>query len=791
MINFENIQCPPSGPTTARCVLVGEAPGEEEVVQRLPFVGASGQLLWKIMKELEMTRDKFYVTNVAKNHPPGNKLEKLDIPAFDQYWLSILQAELREVKPNVVVALGGTALNALCNYDENFQLIRKGKKQWLSVSKWRGSILPCTLVPGLKVLVTLHPASIIRQWGWRTLLMTDLARIEYQQEFPEIRQKSRTIYAFPSYNDAVDYMESVTDIYATDVEIRNNDLACFAIAPRPDEAMCIPIMKGKLENYWTPEEELGIFKRFAKLLQKEIPSIGQNYVFDLFWYFVYGCRPYMEIVYDTMLMQNLLAPEMDKDLATLCSIYTDHPYYKDDGKIWLANARISDEQFYKYNATDAIITRECCFSMLDDLRETKLYDFYHQRSMPLIKCVMKPMLKGLRVDLKRQYEVYTQYKEEISALTAKFRQLVGKPDFNPNSQQQLKHYLYTEQGVKEQRNKKTKKLTVDEATLEMFAAMYAAPELEVLLDIRGKTKTASTFINPNRNDSDGRSRCSYNIPGTDSGRMSSSKGPLGSGGNLQNITHGLCRSIYIPDDQMVWLECDQSQAEVRIVAHLAPEPRLIDLFNKGLDVHKFNAGIAFEIPYDQVTKPKRYVAKHLVHAADYDVQPKTFAMTMNKKCRDENIPLHMTIQQAEVALGKYHNHFTMIKLDPKSWHHTTQLRLLENNFTLVNILGRPHTFLDHYGPEMFRKAYNWQAQSVVADIENIGWIRFHERYPQWDVMMQIHDALIVQCRLFEVDRVKEALRECFDIQLEANGIKFKIPVEFKIATERWSIMKDA
>jgi DNA polymerase I-like protein with 3'-5' exonuclease and polymerase domains len=92
---------------------------------------------------------------------------------------------------------------------------------------------------------------------------------------------------------------------------------------------------------------------------------------------------------------------------------------------------------------------------------------------------------------------------------------------------------------------------------------------------------------------------------------------------------------------------------------------------------------------------------------------------------------------------------------------------------------------------MFRKAYNWQAQSTVADVINIAWVRFNERYPQYAVMMQIHDALMVQCRMNEVDRVKEALIECFDIELEANGYKFKIPVEFKLGRERWSEMKDA
>jgi uracil-DNA glycosylase family 4 len=784
-----NLEVPPSGSLLSKIALVGEAPGAEDVVNDPPmlFVGHSGQLLWRALAEEDFTRDAFYVTSVVKTRPPDNKIELSEIKAFDPHWLSQLAKELRDLQPNLVVALGITALNALCNYTEDYERI---KNKELSIMSWRGSVLPSTLVPGLKVLATLAPATVIKQWSWLPLFTTDLTKIRAEAEYREIRRRSRTIHLFPSYKQALDYMGDVTTPYATDVEIRNGELACFSVAPSDDEVMSIPIVNGDLTPYWSEHEELGIWKGLATLLAKPIPSIGQNYVFDLFWYHIYGCKPWLDVTYDTMLMQNLIQPEMDKDLATLCSLYTDHPFYKDEGKVWVANSRIPDEQFFRYNGTDSIITRECWTQMCNDLKEMKLWDFYHNISMKLIPCVLKPMLRGLRVDLKHQLTVYDQYQTDIVALTARFKEIVGR-DINPNSTKQLKEYLYTPReaggcGLKEQKNKKTKNVTVDEETLELFNSMYVMPELGVLLDIREKSKTASTFIDPKRNDSDGRSRCSYNIPGTDSGRMSSSKGPLGSGGNLQNITHGLCRSIYIPDDGYCWLEADEGQAEARIVAHIAPEPKLIALFQSGKDVHKFNAGIAFEVPYEQVDKPKRFVAKHLVHACDYDVQDKTFAKTMNKKCRDSGIPMHMTPEDARDKIERFHGNFPGIRI----WHKDTQERLRVNT-TLVNLLGRPHTFLDRYGPDMFRKAYNWQAQSVVADVINIAWVSFNERYPQYDVMMQIHDALMIQCRICDVDKVKRALAECFDIELEANGYKFKIPVEFKLTETRWSEMRDA
>ncbi len=787
-MNFEHVQVPPDGPLDARVAIVGEAPGKTEVELKQGFVGGSGKLLWHLLGENKIDRSQCYVTNVVKDRPKGNRIDDAEIPWWDPIWTSMLQAELRQVKPNLVIALGKTALNALCNIDENLNKITNE----MSILSWRGSVIESTLVPGLKVLVTIHPALVLRQFQWRIHLATDLSKAPTELEFSDIRRRQRTLLIQPTRREALDFINDITTPYATDVEIRNNEIACFSLAPSNDESMSIPIMNMDLSPFWPEEDELAIWKAMARRLASPIPSIGQNYVFDLFWYCLYGMKPWMGQIYDTMLLANLIQPELEKDLGTLCSIYTDHPFYKDDGKVWTpAGARIPLEQFLRYNATDSLITREVWTEQCKEIRELGLWDFYHNVSMKLIPCVMKPMLRGLRVDMPRQLEVYDIYRADIEVLSAQFktkvREAIGR-DVSPTSPTQMKEYLYGKPphglGIKEQRKKG--KVTVDEATLELLNGMYVIPGMDEIFEIREKSKISSTFLNPERNDSDGRSRCSYNIPGTDSGRMSSSKGPLGSGGNLQNITHGLCRSIYIPDTGMVWLEADESQAEVRIVAHIAPEPKLQALFLEGKDVHKYNAHVAFGVPYEEVTKPQRFVAKHLVHACDYDVQAKTFAATMNKKCRDSNIDMHMTAAQAQQKIDMFHEGFPNIKV----WHARTQAMLKENP-TLVNLLGRPHTFLGHWNADMWRKAYNWQCQSLVADIMNLAWVRFDERYPQYEVLMQIHDALMIQTRMCDVDKVKAALHECFDIELESFGVKFKIPIEFKLTEERWSKMKDA
>jgi uracil-DNA glycosylase family 4 len=768
----------------SKIVVVTDAPSEAETTL---LSGSSGKLLWEILEGEGIQRKDCYVTSLVKNWISDTEIEA---NCYSQEWLALLREELLAIKPNIVLALGPHVLNALCNYDPNYNWLNAAK---LPLMNWRGSLMESTLVPGLKVLPSIHPTTVLRQWNWRGLLQVDTSKIKYESTFPEIRRSERRFLLFPTFNESIDYLESLDQPYAIDIEGNNSEIACVGFARNASEAMCIPIVTQDLKPCWNEHQELLIWKAIAKQLARPVPIVAQNAIYDLFWLSLYGCKPYLKEIYDTMLMINLRYPEMDKGLDMIGSIYSDMAFWKEDGKIWKGLKKISDADFFTYNLKDCMGTYEGYQGLLLDLDEYKLPNtgslltFYRKITMKLVDCVMKSMLRGVRVDIPLQSKVYAQYQQMIVDKIAAFREIVKKPGMNPNSTKQLAKYLYEEKGYPKQFKRKTHRLTVDDAALKKLGSIYVLPELDILDEIREYTKVASTYLNPIKLDTDMRMRFSLNIGGTDSGRMSSSACPLRTGGNIQNVAKGLCRSIYIPDTQMVWLFADQSQAEVRIVAHAAPEPKLIELYRQKKDVHKFNASIAFDVDYADVTKPMRFVAKQLVHAADYDVQAKTFAQTINKQAREAGISLHFTTELANEKLEKFHSYFTEIR---GSYHKNIQKSLLVEP-VLYNLLGRPHIFLGRYGPDMFRKAYNFIPQSTVADVENIGWVTFNERYPQYAVMMQIHDELVVQCRMDEVDKVKAALTECFDIELEANGIKFKIPIEFAITTTRWSEKQDA
>jgi uracil-DNA glycosylase len=132
-----------SGNPRARLVFVGEGPGAEEDAQGLPFVGAAGQLLTKMIVAMGLKRDDVYICNVVKCRPPGNRNpEPEEIAACEPF----LRAQLQCIGPEVVVALGKFAAQTL---------LREGTPITRLRGQWR-------TYQGMKLMPTFHPAYLLR-----------------------------------------------------------------------------------------------------------------------------------------------------------------------------------------------------------------------------------------------------------------------------------------------------------------------------------------------------------------------------------------------------------------------------------------------------------------------------------------------------------------------------------------------------------------------------------------------------------------------------------------------------
>jgi DNA polymerase len=137
-----------SGNPNADILIIGEAPGADEDSQGLPFVGAAGKLLTKILEAIDLSRDEVYIANIIKCRPPENRRpEKDEIAQCEPY----LQKQIELIKPAFILALGLTAVNTLFKKNHQMQDIR-------------GKVMN---YHGVSLLATYHPAALLRNPNWK------------------------------------------------------------------------------------------------------------------------------------------------------------------------------------------------------------------------------------------------------------------------------------------------------------------------------------------------------------------------------------------------------------------------------------------------------------------------------------------------------------------------------------------------------------------------------------------------------------------------------------------------
>lgn len=323
-------------------MLVGEAWGEKEEELQRPFAGASGWLLNQMLSHAGIAREDCYCTNVFNLRPkPTNDIKNLcgikhgGIPGMPeltkgQYVLrqyapevERLYQEIRNVQPNIIVALGATAAWALLHSS--------------GIKAIRGAVAPTppavTALLGrqYKILPTYHPSMVLRDYSQRPVVTSDLDKARRQSTSPEFRRPDRYIWIEPTLDDLAIYERDFIlscERMACDIETAGTQITCIGFSPRPDSGIVIPLFRGVNGNYWkTPEEEfiaLSYVKRWLGLK----PCVFQNGLYDMHILWRYYGIPILHDTEDTMLMHHAWQPEMEKGLGFLATLYTDEASWK-------------------------------------------------------------------------------------------------------------------------------------------------------------------------------------------------------------------------------------------------------------------------------------------------------------------------------------------------------------------------------------------------------------------------------------------------------------------------------
>ena len=772
------------GPADAKILIVGEAPGKDEVESLMPFQGAAGIELTKLLAGAGINRGECRITNVCKYQPPKNKMEFwLKAPTKTRLaqpnelvleGIKELEQEIANVQPELIILLGNTALWAVTN-------------NW-GVGKWGGSIIWSKEILGkrFRTLPTYHPAAILRRYDWRYITSCDLLRGR-RYLAGEITEPDYHFTPAPTFLEAQETLQRLISRggkwLASDIETHQRHLDCIGFAWSPTEAICIPFIDRRKENkhYWSLEEELVLIKLIRELLLTA-RIIGQNWPYDAQYIAKYWlCEPNLQ--WDTMTQHHVMYAGMEKALHYLARLYLDwYEYWKDERKE--ANTKQDPILGWTYNCKDCVATYEVAMKQMElmPVMHFKETEFGTPSSIQqsLHEPVMKAILRGVAVDKKLKLDLIMEFTDLIEFRQKWVEDIVGRP-LNFNSPKQLKELFYDELRQPIIYNYKDGRSypSCDAAALDRIGKRMPglAPICQTINESR-ELGNARAFCGQEL-DSDSRIRSSYVIPGTETFRFASKKDAFGFGANLQNITEGYeadtpdgfsipnLRRTFIPDSRYTIGDFDLESADAQIVAMEAGSSRLLRLFrDPDSNLHDENAK-RWEVP--------RPVAKGSVHAVDYDAS--AYALS---QADFPGTSYKLTKAKGQAIIDDW---LGVQAPEIKDW----QDRILEQIMTrkyVENAFGYRRYYFGRI-EGILKEALAWIPQSSVAIVTNLG-IRnvYNSFYPTVQLLLQVHDSAVYQWPSAFTKNIVPQIISCMEIPVPYPD-PLTIGVGAKLSTKSW------
>jgi uracil-DNA glycosylase family 4 len=786
------VQTHGDGPIYSQIAVVGEAPGTAEVMQGRPFVGASGRILWDAFRKIGINRTDVYCTNVVKRSIVLDADTNLTLSKSElDHWNFTLRQELSKLPAlKIVFVMGNIALQAL--------LGERG------VDKWRGSVIqkdingrPITFV------VAKNPAIVFRAPQEEVVFMMDCKKLHTVLS-GKWKPYEITHHTKPTIEQARDYIYMLRDSVqpvSFDIELFNYETACIGLTNNATEGMCIAF-RDVNEHYYTLDEEYELRLRIVDLLQNK-KTIGQNTNFDSHFLWHKDKMNPGPVWFDTLLAHHTLYPTLPHNLGFLTAQYTNHPYYKDDGKLWKLGGRqnVDIDQFWRYNVKDVCITYAVHERLHNELVAQKQDKFFFEHVMRLQPELVLMTVGGIKTDTVKREELTVTLKADLERYLADFynavHKVTGETDYypNPNSPKQLKELLFDKMkligaGTSTDETNRQRMLAHSRTSEE------AKDVLRALNVFKEQHKFFSTYVDI-AIDTDDRMRCEYKQYGVASapGRLSSSKTLWGTGGNLQNQPER-AHEMYVADPGYTFVYFDLSQAEARVVAYEADIPAWKEQFERArldgnYDCHRALASEMFHVPYDEVPTADRdsmgrptvrFVAKRCRHGLNYRMQPDRLAETTG-----------LPRQEAVTAYNVYHRTTPRIQ----EWWREVEKEVRQTK-CLYNCFGRRLRFIGRLDDSALDSIIAFKPQSAIGDKVCQAIYRCHhdKNWPEHArIVLNIHDALVALVRIGDEAQAMEVMRRHAEEPFIVNNDTLIIPADFAVSepddtdTRRWSTLK--
>ena len=425
--------------------------------------------------------------------------------------------------------------------------------------------------------------------------------------------------------------------------------------------------------------------------------------------------------------------------------------------------RFNDEKAINYFATESYVALHSGENILAKLASLELTELYEKVEMPLIYSLAKMENTGVRVDEERLKKYADTLLEKIAKLEESITTKAGE-SFNINSPKQLGEILFEK--LKLSGGKKTK--TGYSTAADVLEKL--APEHEIIRDIleyRQLTKLNSTYATGLAGyiREDGRIHGTFNQTITATGRISSTDP------NLQNIPvrtemGSKIRDIFVPKEGYVFVDADYSQIELRVLASLSGDEKLIESYHSAADIHAATASQVFHVPLEEVTPELRRNAKAVNFGVVYGIS--AFGLSED-----------LSISRKE-ALDYINNYFKIYggvkKFLDKQVADAKEKGYVKTMFGRIRPI--PEIKSSNFMTRSFgdRVAMNSPIQGSAADIMKISMLKVDEALEKsgFDarIVLQIHDELLVEVKEDEAAKVSELVEKAMK-----EAVSLKVPLE--------------
>ena len=457
--------------------------------------------------------------------------------------------------------------------------------------------------------------------------------------------------------------------------------------------------------------------------------------------------------FDCSIAEYVIAPSAkSKDMNTL--LFERYHYQPKEVPAQLNMFAAAENTDYSSLSDSLDLLRHLAAEQQTLISEKQLDFVFNEIELPLCKVLASMECSGIHVDQSNLSDFGKALKKSIAGLEKDIYRSAGE-EFNINSPKQLGTVLFEKLGLP--CGKKTKTgYSTNADVLDKLATDY--PIVAKILEYRTCSKLNSTYVEgllPLIDEED-KIHAHFQQTVTATGRISCTEP------NLQNIPvrselgRQLRKAFTAGSDEYILVGADYSQIELRVLAHMSGDPTLIKCFNDGLDIHRETASKVFGVPQDQVTAEMRSNAKAVNFGVIYGMSGFGLAteLTISRK-------------QAEKYISDYFERFSDVKLFMDS-----AVAQCKDKGYSKTLFGRrrdvPEIKASAYVVRQLgeRLAMNTPIQGTAADIIKLAMISVFNTLarecPKSELILQIHDELIIRAHVSELDKVREILRDCME-----------------------------